>query len=482
MSINLLFKRLLTAAAAGLFLVSAGSARELTGIVERIQPAVVTVVTYDINRMVSGFGSGFFVSGDGHLVTNYHVMEGAYSAQIRTPGGGVFEVDAVVAENKAADLVKLRVSLPSEKLRWLNVADTEPAIAERIVVVGSPMGLEQTVSEGIVSAVREMPGIGKFFQISAPISQGSSGGPVLNLSGQVIGIVTFMVAAGQNLNFAVAAEGIKALHPKTNATSVAQWTYSHSLKAPGMAEELCRQGFQFSINGEYSKAIEFYKQATQKDPENTIAWYGLGYCYTGLEEHDAAVDAYQQAIRINPDDSFLRFSLGNYYMKLGRIEDGLRAYSVAVSLDPDYADAHTALAIAQTELGLYEKAIGSHRQVIRIHPESSAAYFNMGVTMSKAERTGEAIDAYGMAVRLEPENIFALHNMAVLLARTDRHEAAISAHKKVIRRDPDHVQSHYFLGKAFLAVGDKPAALDQYKIVKRLDKKLADQLFDLIYP
>lgn len=460
---------------------TAAGAVELTPVVEKIQPAVVTLVTYDIHRQKSGFGSGFFVDGDGHLVTNFHVMDGAYFAEVRTHAGETFPVVRVVAENREADLIKVRIDIPKERRRWLQLSGTLPSIAEQIVVVGSPMGLDQTVSEGIVSAIRDMPGIGKFFQISAPISRGSSGGPVVNMDGQVIGIVTFMMRFGQNLNFAVSAEGVAGLTPEGIGKTVSEWTYANSLKSPGMAEELCRQGLLFSVNGDYAKAIDFYREATEQDPENTIAWYGLGNCYDGLAQTEEAVAAYQQAIRINPEDPFLRFSLANYLVKLGRLADAIASYEMVVQLDPDNADAYAGLAMAQTEMGRYEAAIKSHGQVIRVKPESSAAYYNLGITLGRLEKTEEAIEAFRKAVAFDADNLDAFQNMAILLTRANRYDDAIAAFKQAIRIDPDHGPSHYLLGKAFLDVGNKPAALDEYKILKQKDRELADRLFGEIY-
>lgn len=275
-------------------------AMELIGVVNRVQPAVVTVVTYDFNRDVSGFGSGFFIDPQGHLVTNYHVMDGAYAADVRTLDGNTYPVEAVVAENPASDLIKLRVRIPKASVRWLQAKSELPRIAEPIVVLGSPMGLEQTVSEGIVSGIREMPGFGKFFQISAPISQGSSGGPVVDYEGRVVGIVTFMMVLGQNLNFAVSAKGIEMLGQGRPAKTVSEWTYGKSLDKPGVAETLCRKGFEFSVNGQYDRALKFYEEATTQDPTNTLAWHGLGHCYDGLGKPERVIAVYEQAIRIHP--------------------------------------------------------------------------------------------------------------------------------------------------------------------------------------
>jgi len=391
-------------------------------------------------------------------------------------------VEAVVGENPASDLIKLRVRIPKESRHWLQTKSEMPSIAEPIVVVGSPMGLEQTVSEGIVSGIREMPGFGKFFQISAPISQGSSGGPVVDYQGRVVGIVTFMMVLGQNLNFAVSAQGVEMLGPVGPAKTVSEWTYGKSLNQPGVAETLCRKGFEFSVNGQYDRALKFYEEATTKDPANTQAWHGLGHCYDGLGKPEQVISVYEQAIRIHPEDAELRFELGNYLYKMGRLEESADAFEIATHIDPDYAEAFSRLAVVLTELERYEKAVENHMEVIRVHPESSPAYYNLPVTLSNQNQLEKAINAYSQAVKLDPENIYAFHNMGVLQARMDRPDAAIESHKQVIRIKPDHAPSHYQLGKAFIATGNKPDALAQYSILKALDSDLADELFAILYP
>ena len=104
------------------------------------------------------------------------------------------------------------MDIPDKDVKWIEVVEDLPSVAERILVVGSPMGLEQTVNEGIVSAVREVPSVGKILQISAPISPGSSGSPVINMKGEVIGVATFQLIEGQNLNFAI--PGMAVLDPE----------------------------------------------------------------------------------------------------------------------------------------------------------------------------------------------------------------------------------------------------------------------------
>lgn len=461
---------------------SGAAAADLSGLVGKVQPAVVTVVTYDIHRQASGFGSGFFIDSQGHVVTNYHVVEGAYEAKVRLYDGTLLPVEAVTAEDPEVDLVRIKVRPPENGAAWLAIAGDPPKIAEPVVVVGSPMGLEKTVSEGIVSAVRSAPGLGEFFQISAPISRGSSGGPVINMKGQVVGVVSFMVIFGQNLNFAVPADEISKLKPLPEPVSLAEWTHRKSLQQPDRAAELCREGFQFSVDGQYGKALDFYRSATEKDPTSTTAWRGLGFCYTGMNRKERAVDAYQTAVRINPEDAELRLYLGNVLLELLRYEDAAAAYANAVRIDPDLVDAHARLAVALAELGRYDQAIESHRQVIRLRPGASQAYFNLAVTLSRQQDWKDAVDVYRKAVSLDPENLNAHHNLGILLTRLEQVDEAVEAYQQVIRIDPDHVPAHLLLGRAYLSLGDKASALDQYKILKRLDSASARVLFEEIYP
>ena len=180
----------------------------LVELFKEIQTAVVTVITYDKDKKLLGQASGFFVDRKGNLVTNHHVLEGAWSAKVRAFDGKEYPVKLVVAEKEEADLVKVLVDIPENAVEFVQVAKIIPEVGERVLVVGSPMGLEQTVSEGIVSAIRDIPTIGKIFQISAPLFPGSSGSPVLNMKGEVVGVTTYQVIELQNLNFAVSGEQV----------------------------------------------------------------------------------------------------------------------------------------------------------------------------------------------------------------------------------------------------------------------------------
>ena len=188
-------------------LVEQGQAQEsLSTVIKRIQPAVVTIIAYDANGKSFQQGSGFFITETDYLITNRHVLRGAYRAEVKTAEGKSYAIKSVVAEDKDRDLIKVVTDLPKESIQGVHIAKIAPEIGQRVIVVGSPLGLEQSVSDGIISAVRDIPRIGKLLQITAPISPGSSGSPVINLQGEVLGVATLQLLPGQNLNFAIPGE------------------------------------------------------------------------------------------------------------------------------------------------------------------------------------------------------------------------------------------------------------------------------------
>jgi S1-C subfamily serine protease len=186
----------------------------LAPLVRKIQPAVVTITTFNMAGERVGLGSGFFVSKRGLLITNYHVLEGGYSITVETADGNKYRSKITLEEDKRGDLVCLAVDIPESKVKYLKVTGTMPEPGDRIMAIGSPLGLEQTVSDGVVSAIRTIEGFGEILQISAPISRGSSGGPVVNLRGEVVGVSTFQIVAGQNLNFAIPGFRVLAMQKK----------------------------------------------------------------------------------------------------------------------------------------------------------------------------------------------------------------------------------------------------------------------------
>ncbi len=172
-------------------------------------PAVVQVVSYGRDRESLRRGSGFIVGAEGLVLTSHHVLRDARSVEVITSEGEIYEVVSVSGEDLRHDLAVLRIA--GFGLPVLELGETTGIeVGEPVTVIGSPLGLANTVSNGLLSAQREMEG-SRVLQISAPISTGSSGGPVFDSRGRVIGILAGYYPRGQNVNFAVPIEYARGL-------------------------------------------------------------------------------------------------------------------------------------------------------------------------------------------------------------------------------------------------------------------------------
>lgn len=170
-------------------------------IAQKTFPSVVLLVMEDANGQPISMGSGFFVRSV-VVATNQHVIEGARGGYARIVGQKrKYDISGTVGINNKMDLALLSIKgakAPSLKLG----KSSEVVVGDEVYAVGNPLGLEGTFSRGIMSGIREI-GSETLFQITAPISPGSSGGPILNTQGKVVGVAMATFEGGQNLNFAI---------------------------------------------------------------------------------------------------------------------------------------------------------------------------------------------------------------------------------------------------------------------------------------
>lgn len=193
--------------------------------------AVVLIKTYDANKKLQGTGSGFITSSDGIIVTNYHVIDGALYIDIVLDDNKVLTLNTILGYDKARDIAILKLDGVSN-MPFIALGDSSDIeVGQPIVAIGSPMGLRNVVSDGIIgnirSNIREVPNSYDIL-ISAPISPGSSGGALFNMDGEVIGITFAYIVGGQNLNFAIPINELKTIDISKQYTIKAVYDIEHS--------------------------------------------------------------------------------------------------------------------------------------------------------------------------------------------------------------------------------------------------------------
>lgn len=329
----------------------------LTDLAKKIGPAVFHLEVKDPNGTVVAGGTAFAISADGLIITNFHVVDGGATFTARTSQGAEFHAASIASFDQTNDLALL--DLKANDLPFLELGESDKIpVGTRIVVQGSPLGLSGTLSEGIISAKRtevdeSMPNKGKLLQISAPISPGSSGSPVVDRRGHVIGVATLHRAGGENLNFAVPVESVKSLRDGPR--------FSQSYSTPAELE-----------SPERRKKIAT-ERACLSDPD------------------------------FEPCEELIRKKDWRGALKLAK---------KLVEQYPGAESAHFEHGVALYGLGLWEEAEAAYRRVLTLDPKESAAMNNLGLCLQKRNKIKEAQECWRKSAAENAEDDTAWGNLA----------------------------------------------------------------------
>ena len=318
---------------------------------------------------------------------------------------------------KDPELLKIyRQLLPIQPLSVGNSDDVK--VGAPVYVAGNPKGLEGTFSSGIISSRR-----GKHteerLQMTAPVSSGSSGGPVLNNKGEVIGIAFMTIEGGQNLNFAIPSNYLKTLLLQSgtvkplseNEQSISAETYflrgeamremelyEEAIAAydqairlkPDYVEAYNERGVAKIMLGQYFAAIADFDQAIQLKPDYADAYTHRGAVKTILDQNSAAIADYDRAIRITPDDAFVYHFRGMAKETLKQYFAAISDFDKAIKLKPDFAEAYHKRGEIKIVLGQPRAAISDFNKAIELKPDYAEVYISRGVSKHKLGQTWEA--------------------------------------------------------------------------------------------
>ena len=328
----------------------------------------MVVESLDAKGKVAAFGSGVVIA-PGQVITNRHVIEEGVS--FRVEHGGKKWTAKLVRVDPDHDLAELAVAglnAPAVTVR----DSSKLAVGEKVYAIGAPEGLELTISEGLISGLRDFDK-GRVIQTSAAISPGSSGGGLFDAQGRLVGITTFYLKEGQSLNFALPAEWTLALNRQPIKP------------VPAANQDVA--GFQELVwailgdtaykAGKYAVASKAYQEVIRLKPDLYAAWIGLGSAYYHLGQYKKAVSAFQEALRLKPDAEKAWVGLGGVYSMLGQHGKALSAFQEGVHLKPNDA-------LAWYMLGLAYNLDGQRSQVIEVYDKLRTLDSNLADKLFKA--------------------------------------------------------------------------------------------------
>ena len=430
-----------------LSIITSASALTTEQLAEKALAATVSLEMKDSTGTTLSFGSGFFVKPN-QIATNFHVIAGARQGTAKLVGKYTrYQIEGIVATDKENDLAVLKVTASGVTPLPLGDSDTVN-IGAKVYVAGNPKGLEGTFSDGLISRRESSPK--KRLQMTAPISPGSSGGPVLNSKGKVIGISVSVHRAldAQNLNFAIPSNTLKALLAKGQPAR----PLSQSSQSISGETYFLRGNAKYEL-GLYDAAIVDYTQAIRLKPDYALAHYNRGNAKYDLKEYFAAIADYDTAIRLKPDYALAHYNRGNAKYDLKQYAAAIADYTQAIRLNPDDAAAYNNRGVAKSHLKQYFAAIADYDTAIRLDPDYALAYVNRGVAKANLKQYFAAIADYDTAIRYKPDYALAYVKRGLAKAALEQRFAAISDYDTAIRLKPDYAGAYYARGLAKALLG-----------------------------
>ena len=416
------------------YTVSALPAQTVPEISEKALAATVYLEMRDSNGKTLGFGSGFFVTPN-LIATNYHVIAGAASGTAKLVGKStIYKIEGFTATYKYNDLVLLKVS--ASGINPLPIGNSDAVkIGETVYVAGNPKGLEGTFSDGIISSRHGGHAKGRL-QMTAPISPGSSGGPVLNGKGEVIGVSYAILEGGQNLNFAIPSLYLKTL-----------------LALSGTVKPLSR--------GNHAISAETY--------------FIRGNAKAALGQHVAAISDFDKVIQLKSDQADAYVNRGNAKQKLRRYSAAIRDYDKAIQLKPDYANAYNDRGTAKHHLGQHAAAIQDFDKAIQLKSDYAGIYYNRGTAKHHLGQHAAAIQDFDKVIQLEPGDADAYYNRGLTAGKIGQHFAAIQDFDKTIQLTPDDAMAYLNRGIAKALLKRTWEAKEDLQTALKLAEQVGDE-------
>jgi hypothetical protein len=249
------------------------SQNRLSQLVQNSKPSVFSIITYDNKNNPLAYGTGFFIDSKGTGITNYHVLEGANSALIKTLDGNHYQINNIISQSKKMDIIKFSIENEANRIfPYLKLCQSQPIEAEDVFVIGNPKELEYSVSNGIISSVRNIEDLGKIVQTTAPISSGNSGSPLINMKGEVLGVISFTLLEGQNLNFAISVSNF------TKMESINKYLFPSSVENTIIKNESIFKRFEWKTSSSeilQKETMTFVEKKRDSDGNFNITYYGV---------------------------------------------------------------------------------------------------------------------------------------------------------------------------------------------------------------
>jgi tetratricopeptide (TPR) repeat protein len=497
--------------------------QESVDLFDKHKEGVISLYAYGDNKELIAKGVGFGLSQD-VIATSYHLVSQAAEVQGINVKGKKMKVEGIIGVDREFDIALLKLKGKVDAIPVGSSAGLESGA--RLFALGANESGEITIAEGTIMAVRPLAGNQPVILSTISMPQGFSGGPLLDLNGQVIGLIIVL----DRSRLGIPVDAWKSIPTAGRITDFKDWNkedYFSGFEGAYLA------GRMFSLTDETANAQKYLEKVVQLKPDTVEAQALLAAVFAKQRNYDAAVGAYQKVIGLDPNRTSAHLSLGEIYSRMQRWNDAASALEKAVSLDGSQKEALFQLGNAYEELREFAKAADAYDRFLKLQPENAwMGYLRLGSCrmelqqyelavlaleeahkaqprdlkvnyslaqayrkaqqFDKAEATlqnlaelnpvdastyysdivkmydeagqnDKAIGAARKVIELNPESEMAVYNLAIMFQKLQRYEEAIAAFQQSLTIKPDYDVAYYNIGSCYLNLKMFKESIEAFK-------------------
>ncbi|MBN1273398.1 MAG: tetratricopeptide repeat protein [Candidatus Aminicenantes bacterium] len=445
------------------FLFAVDGAQDVSEKLADINRAVVSLKVLDSGKNEICQGRGVIVSPEGLLLTNFHLISGAHSAEVLISKGDIrkkvewedvfypgyersgqdkpelkakgkwTDVEGIVGYDKISDFALLKIK--ARNMTFVPLAKTDIFnLGEKLfVIIG-----QESLSEVSITGLNDFTSQKKIIQVNPSFPPEMTGSPLFNAQGEVIAVTSGFT---QKSEIAFPAVYALPLIKPDKPVPLSKMDTGDFLKS---SEGLYIKGRTLSLAQDYSKALQCMLEASRLSPDNPDVFSRLGYLYDRTNQMENATAAYRKALGMNPNDYKTAFGLGMSLVKQNRHQEALAPLLQCTQIRPDFPDAFYNLGLTYENVGQLQKAAEAYRQFIKINPGPAwTGYNQLGSVLVKLEQYNQAIPAFQEVLKSNANDIKANYYLAFSYDMSGQYDKAVPLYEKLIQLNPKDARTYY---------------------------------------
>lgn len=497
---------------------------EATKIFEQTKEGVVSLFVYGDNKDLIGKGMAFALSDD-VLITSYHLVSSAAEVETVNVKGKKGKIDGLLEVNRAVDAALIK---SKAKVTPLPVGNSETlAAGARIFALGANESGEIVISEGTLREPHKLANGPTLLEASLSISEGFNGGPILDVNGQVVGL---LVVLDKSSRIGIASSAWKDMSRGAKLTPFKAWSREDYLAGPegaylagrvaylmddmgnagryletvvkanpALVEPQALLASVYSRQRNYAAAVTAFQKVIELDPKRTAAHLELGDIYFRMQKWPEAIaaleqavaldgtiaqalftignaydeqrdfaraaEAYERFLKLNPENAWMgNLRLGQDRLALGQFDQAVAALERAAQAQPKDIKVNYTLAQAYEKAGQLEKAEGAFKYLAELNSADATTYYSQIVKMyDEAGRNENAIGAAKKVIELSPKSEIAVFNLGIMYQKLKRYDEAIATFRQALQVKPDYDAAYYNIGLCYSYLKDYKGSIEAFK-------------------